>query len=170
MPLDIEQILGGALGGAIVSSVLAPLIAQRRERREVRAAVISAIANVERSRWEPSAKREEFRAAVVSLRAAAMVAGAKRRVVDRYAFLAQVARRTSETSWELQPDPEVGGTISSQLNVLVRDAAELLVDHLWHPVRSHGLLRFRLIRGRRKEQRLRTDSEERSIVWTSMPF
>jgi hypothetical protein len=54
--------------------------------------------------------------------------------------------------------------------VLVGDAAELLVDHLWHPVRSRGLLRFRLIRSRRSERRSRTDSEERGIVWTPMPF
>ena len=49
MPLDIEQIIGGAL----VSSVLAPVIAQRRERREVRAAVIRAIADVERNGGNP---------------------------------------------------------------------------------------------------------------------
>src|ERR1035441_4485442 len=102
MSVDVGWVVVGTVGGALVTSVLGPLITQGRERRDVRAEGLRGVGGVERARWAP-VEREDFRAAIISLRAAALVAGVNREAVDRYAHLAQVAQRMSEDSWEEVP-------------------------------------------------------------------
>jgi hypothetical protein len=135
LSVEVGQLVAGAFGGAVVSSVLGPLIAQRRERRDVRADVLRALGAVERTRWAP-VEREDFRAAIIGLRVAALVAGANREAVETYARLAQYAQRMSEDSWKVVADPEFGGGIPGTLGDLTRSAASLLVDNLWHPYRK----------------------------------
>ena len=99
--MDLAQFAGGAVGRAVVSAIVGPLIAQRHERRELRAAVLRGISQVERSRWATPGSWDDFRVAVVALRAAALVAGAKREIVEYYLFVAQVAGKASSDDLEL---------------------------------------------------------------------
>lgn len=91
MSVDVGWVVAGTVDGALVSSVLGPLITQGRERRDIRADVLRSVGDVERARWAP-VEREDFRATIINLRAAALVAGVNREAVDRYARLAQVAQ------------------------------------------------------------------------------
>ncbi|HMJ01340.1 MAG TPA: hypothetical protein VK506_00265 [Conexibacter sp.] len=134
MPLDVSELIGGALGGAIVSSIVAPLVTQRLDRRQSRAEVLRAIAAVERSRWG-HIERDQFLNAVIALRSAALVAGARRELTDRYIELCEQARSESEAGFETSGVPE-DGSISRALVRSVSDAAEALVEHVWHPWRT----------------------------------
>jgi hypothetical protein len=154
LPIDVGQLLGGAFGGAVASSVLGPLVTQRKERRDLRAEVLRQIGQVEQARWA-GVPWNEFRTAVVALRAAALVAGASRELVDRYIFLAQAARQTSDASAGLYPGEEGGGAISPELGRLVDGAATLLADHLWHPIRNRVSVQRRLAQSRNAEAKLR---------------
>jgi hypothetical protein len=136
MSFEVAQLVGGAFGGALASSVLGPWISQRRERRDVRADVLRAVGEVERARWAP-VPRDDFRAAIINLRATALVAGVNRDAVESYAQLAQYAQRVSEDSWSVTEDAEAGGgSISGSLGELTRQSATLLADIVWHPYRK----------------------------------
>ena len=163
MSVDVGWVVAGTVGGALVSSVLGPLISQGRERRDIRADVLRGIGDVERARWAP-VEREDFRAAIINLRAAALVAGVNREAVDHYARLAQVAQRMSEDAWEETRDPEFAG-IPSALSELTRGAATLLTDSVWHPYRKRWSVRRRLAALGSEEQALRRDDDETDIPW-----
>ncbi len=167
VPVEIEELASGALAGAVASSILGPLIAQRRERRDLRAAVLRCVAEVERTRWTP-ADRQAFREAVIACRASALVAGINRDLTDRYLFFAEVGRRSSEWAEEVQPEPEGGGSIPSDLAKLIRQAATLLVNHLWHPYRTRLRVRWqlrRLARSREEVEAAHADDHGR-VRWT----
>jgi hypothetical protein len=107
---------------------------------------------------------------VINLRAAALVAGVNREAVDRYARLAQIARRLSDDSWDMAPDPEFGGGISAALSDLTRGAATLLTDIVWHPVRRGWFVRSGLRSLEFEEQALRRDEAESEIPWQTRPL
>ena len=135
MSVDVGWVVAGTVGGALVSSVLGPLITQGRERRDIRADVLRGIGDVERARWAP-VEREDFRAAVINLRAAALVA------------------------------PEFGGgAIPSALGELTRDAAKLLTDSVWHPYRKRWAFQCGLATLESEEQALRRDEDGTNIPW-----
>lgn len=164
MAVDIAQLAGGALGGAVASSLLAPIIGQRKERRDLRANVLRWIGELERKRWA-DASLDEFREAVVALRAAALIAAAHRDVVDHYIFLAQVARQASDAAADHSGgDPDASG-IPTPLFNLVGDAASLVVDHLWHPYRKRVAVARGLRKNRTAERALRND-EEMDVGWS----
>jgi hypothetical protein len=158
--VDVTQLLGGALGGALASSVLGPLIAQRRERRDVRADVLRAIGAVERARWAPF-ERDDFRATLIDLRSAALVAGVNREAVDRYVDLAQVAHQVSADTWEKWRDEEgrSEGAIPGSLSNLTTRAAMLLTDEVWHPYRRRWSIRRGLRQLKSDEEKLRNGPE-----------
>jgi hypothetical protein len=152
MSVDVAQLVGGAFGGAIASSVIGPLIADRGTRRALRGDVLRSLSDVERARWAGGKwEWDDFQAAKHSLRAAALVAGANREVVDRYLRLATVARRSSDRSAELLPEEAGGGVIQGILETLVSDSATLVVDELWHPHRRRFAIRRRLAQNERDE-------------------
>jgi hypothetical protein len=70
MAVDVEQLVGGALSGALVTSVLTPLIGQRLQRRDLRAAMLRAVGELERTRWADEDGPEAFREAVLASRRA----------------------------------------------------------------------------------------------------
>lgn len=164
MSVDVGWVVAGTVGGALVSSVLGPLITQGRERRDTRAEVLRSVGDVERARWAP-VEHKDFRAAIINLRAAALVAGVDREAVDRYARLAQVAQRMSENFWEMKPDPEFGSGISAELDELTRGAAMLLTDSVWHPYRKSWSVRRGLASLALEEQALRRDQDQDDIPW-----
>jgi hypothetical protein len=163
MAVDIAQLAGGAFGGAVASSVLAPIIGQRRERRDLRATVLRWIGELERKRWA-DASLDEFREAVVAVRAAALIAAAQRDVIDHYVFLAQVARQASDAGMEQSGDPAAAGIPTALFN-LVAEAASLVVDHLWHPYRKRVAVARGLRKNRAAERALR-DDEEMAVGWS----
>lgn len=167
MSVEVEQLVAGAFGGALVTSVLGPLISQRRERRDVRADVLRAVGAVERARWAP-VEREDFRSAIIGLRAAALVAGVNRDAVETYARLAQYAQRMSQESWDIVQDPEFGGGIPGTLGGLVRTAATLVTDSVWHPYRKRPHVARGLSRLRVDEDALR--KTEAHIPWDIPSF
>ena len=158
MAVDLGQLIGGAFGGAVASSVLGRWLAQARDRRQVRADVLRQLSRVEHVRWASAASSwEAFQDAVHGLRAAALVAGAPRPLVDQYVRLATIARRMSERSAEIRPPEDGGGSISAGLSDLPRDAAGRLTDHLWHPWRSRWRLSRDVDAIARKEAAFRDD-------------
>jgi hypothetical protein len=175
MAVDATQIVGGAIGGALITSVLQPIISQRGARRDVRADVLRRVGDVESTRWAETGW-DEFRAATVHLRAAGLVAGANRSLVDRYLYLALVARRQAEKSWaqmlrELGPNAEeLGSSIPIPLGELVRDAATLLTESLWHPYRDHWSVRRRLRALEDRERELRDSEDGQDFNWSEPHF
>jgi hypothetical protein len=131
-----------------------PFVVTRHERRDLRADVLRRVGDVERVRWAP-ADWDEYRQAIYALRGAALVAGAKREVVDHYIFLAGVARRSSDRSWDGDPK---GGAIPTRLANVTTDAAILLAEHLWHPIRKHRFVQRRFDQSRTAVDALREES------------
>jgi len=156
--VDSAAVVAGAISGAAVSAIVGPWIAGRHSRRDLRATVLRSIAEVERTRWS-SDDYGPFRNAIVSCRAAALVAGLNREPTDRYLLYAQICREANETDAEMNPDRDPGGIPLDLLN-LTRASADTLVNQLWHPYRSRLLAR----RDRRRilafEAEVKTDHED----------
>jgi hypothetical protein len=166
MSVDVGQLIGGALGGAIASSVLTPLISQRGERRGLRADVLHRLGDVERLRWFHTGDQvERFRRALVALRAAGLLAGANRALIDYYCHVAWTARLTSEHAVEIGDD--VGG-IPSTLGDLVTDAATAVSDDVWHPTTRRWRSNRKVEQLRFREQRLREGPDRTDIEWPSV--
>lgn len=64
--------------------------------------------------------------------------------VKIYVEIAGVAARASRESWEYNPDEEFGGGIDADLAQLTSDAAGVITDLAWAPVRHRVGLRQRL--------------------------
>jgi hypothetical protein len=73
--------------------------------------------------------------------------------------LAEVAQRASAADVDIHGDVEFAGGIDSGLGDLVRGAAAILVDHVWHPWSRRWAINRRLSRSRRVvgEARQKTD-------------
>jgi hypothetical protein len=168
MAADATQILGGAAVGALITAVVGPTVSQRGARRDVRADVLRRVAEVESTRWAGESY-PEFRTAIIHLRAAALVAVANRRVVDRYLRLANVARRQSERNFD--PDsPEVSGGIPPEISDLVLGAATILTESLWHPYRKRWSVSRQLRTIEDRERALRDSKEGQTFDWSEPRF
>lgn len=132
------QLLTGAIGGALISSVLGPYFTQSKERRQARADVLNALMQVEDTRWaDQETTYVDFRKAITTLKAAALVAGINSDITDTYTRLAAIARRTSQDNYEEAPDEEMAsGAIPIELSDLTRDAAEVLITGIRRPFTS----------------------------------
>lgn len=99
---------------------------------------MKAILNVERYRWVNSEESTyyKFNDAVIELKATAMIAGVDPDVVDKYVYLASVARSASQHDVDEGHDPEFAGGISSKLADLTRDSASVLMKSLRSPMKS----------------------------------
>lgn len=153
----------GALG---LGSVLGQYLASSKDRREVRARVLSAIAEVEESRWvgEGTATSAQFQAALRNLQAAALVARLPRHAVREYAVLAQAARWLSQEEWDRLGDPEIGGGIDARLSDATREAAKAVAELVWSWKATHKW-RWRRSKRRIKQDlaKLQSDDANRSI-------
>lgn len=130
------QLLTGAIGGALISSVLGPYFTQSKERRQARADVLNALMQVENTRWADSDTTFiDFRKAVTTLKAVALVAGVNSEITDTYTRLASIARRTSQDDFDeaTEEDIATAGGIPVALSDLTRDAAEVLILAIRHP-------------------------------------
>ncbi len=96
-----------------VGSILGQYIGSSKDRREARAGVLSALVDTESSRWVgPDSKTlDEFHSSMRKLQTAALIARLPRDAVEQYAVLGQAGRRSSQTVWERNADPETGGGI-----------------------------------------------------------
>lgn len=147
---EVVSVLG-ALG---LGSVLGQYLASSKDRREARARVLTALTEVEESRWAgPDAMTTfaEFQTALRKFQTAALIARLPRTAAGEYAVLAQAARWTSEASWKEHPDPDTGGGINANLADATREAARAISTLAW----SWGLLhtwRWRRAKKRIDEQ------------------
>jgi len=134
IPDSLIQVLSSALGVAIVTALLGPYILGGLDRRKLKAEVLRAVQNIETNRWAPTS-RDAFQLAITDLRAASLLAGSNRSLVDKYTFFAAVAWDLSDTEYELDPEsPEqFRGSIDAEFSDLVRDAARAVIFSLWHP-------------------------------------
>jgi hypothetical protein len=159
---------------SVVSSaavgIAVPLVTTRHQRRDLRADVLRRTGDLERLRWATE-EWDEFRQAIVALRSAALVAGADREIVDRYIYLAYVARRKSDVAFDMDPDPEYGGGIPTALFDLVADGAILLTEHMWHPVRRRWTVKRLLASNKARERKVREEDDDvPQINWSPPRF
>jgi hypothetical protein len=135
----------GALG---VGSVIGNYVGGGRSRREVRSAIFKTVAEVETRRWSTdpdSADFPAFIAAVREMETATLIARIPRNAVQHYMILACTARGLSNDAVEFDPaDHSFWGSIDSDFDTLVRDAAGVLTQHAWNPWRARMTLRWDL--------------------------
>lgn len=154
------------LGAIGLGSVLGQYLASSKDRREARARVLSAIAEVEESRWvgEGNATAAEFQTALRNLQTAALIARLPRDAVFEYGALAQAARWLSQETWDRTIEPELGGGIDAHLADATREAARAISELAWSWGPTHER-RWRRAR-KRIEQRLaklQSDEATRSV-------
>lgn len=125
----------GALG---VSGLIVGWAGAGKARREVRSGVLKALATAESSRWANTTPFSEFNAAIRELETTALVARVPRDAIRHYAVLAEASRRLSDDSYsELEGDEEMGaGGINGYYAGLVRDAAHIITQLAWSPLRT----------------------------------
>ncbi|RZU30543.1 hypothetical protein BKA19_0161 [Blastococcus saxobsidens] len=135
----------GALG---LGSVLGQWINSARDRRSSRANALLALGRVETARWAPvPAGGISFQDAARALMTAALLARIPNAAVREYLTLAQAAAWLSATSWEEDPDQEIGGgAIDSEFSQIVRDAAHHLAGIIWAPAPLRRLTLSRRLR------------------------
>jgi hypothetical protein len=155
---DVVSVLG-VLG---LGSVLGQYLASSKDRREARARVLSALAQVEQSRWvgaHATASLAEFETALRDLETAALVARLPRSSVLEYEVLAQSARRLSAEDWDRTVDPETGGGIDAYMADATREAARTIAELAWSWGPTH---RWRSHRSKKRVDRLvaRLQSED----------
>jgi hypothetical protein len=168
--VDVTTLVGGAVGGAAAQSVLGPIFGQVHYRRELRAKVLDGLATVERERWASSEDRSAFRAAIVQLRGAGLVAGLDRELLDAYVVAAAACFGRSLRSWEESGGDPEGGTISMPLSYYVRDCAEAVRAYVWHPRWAATIRRItrRRLRTKKSETTAAAEADEQPIRWDSV--
>ncbi|WP_146147490.1 hypothetical protein [Prauserella shujinwangii] len=130
MPVWLQ--IGASLAAALIGGVIAPQVTQTKDRRAARAAVREKIDEVDALRWEDQPYLE-FRRAIASFEAAAILARVPRSAARRFAEAATEARQES------QHFPE--GPDGEPITILLDDAKEEAVLaavselslRLWHP-------------------------------------
>jgi hypothetical protein len=139
--VDVTALVGGAVGGAAIQTVLGPLFGQVHERRSFRADVLASLAVVENERWASSDTPDKLRESVTSLRAASLVAGLDKRVVDFYAVTAAAGWQVSHAGWQVDPEEEGAAGIPVALANLISEAAAVLAAYTWRPYWRRPFLR-----------------------------
>jgi hypothetical protein len=159
--VDVTALVGGAVGGAAIQSVLNPLFGQVHERRAFRADVLAKLAIVENKRWATAEKPDQLREAVASLRAASLVAGLDKRVVDFHVLTAGAGWQVSFRSWQEWPD-EDGGSVPSTLGTLISDSAAVLAAYAWRPYWRRAFLRRDLARLEKQKTKVTAELKDMS--------
>lgn len=145
-------ILSSAVIAAVVSSLIGPYFNRSQERRRSKAAVLSALMHVERSRWASKAHTyEKYISDVQELRATALVARAYRPLVEYYVQMSAVARSGSDDDFEASgEDSEFAGSVDSDVADFTTQVAEVLSDYLWHPYLARIGMKRRLTELKKK--------------------
>jgi hypothetical protein len=131
-----------AIGGSIITSLVSPYILQTSTRRTAKADTLRKLLDVEISRWAGES-RGEFRKHQIELKAAVLVAGGSRMIVDHYSRVATVARSFSDLDKEDKYFDGEGG-IPLDIAESVSSAATLLSQSIWSPYFLRFIPRLRL--------------------------
>ena len=137
--VGILQLLGAGSVGAVVTQY----VGAGPERRQARAAVRSAMTELDEAVWSHGDITEwgRLRRAVHTFESAAMIAGVPREVSSWYVTTRVAFYYESKRSYEQHPDPDYGGGISTQYARGLNEAANVVHRALWHPQRSRFLWR-----------------------------
>lgn len=157
---DIISIVG-ALG---IGSILGQYVGAGRQRRELRARVLAALRTCEMERWVDLSNPSEkpFIDLIRDFEAESLVARIPRKAVVEYASLSLAASWVSGDA--AQDDEEGRGGIPSELSDVVREAATLITDLTWHPVRSGLRTQQRTDQLRDLRESMNVDNEIRTKV------
>lgn len=131
-----------AVGGSIITSLVSPYILQSSTRRAAKADALRKLLDVELSRWAGES-RAEFRKHQIELKAAVLVAGGSRVIVDHYSRVATVARSFSDLDKEDHYYNGEGG-IPTEIADSVSSTASLLSQSIWSPYFLRFIPRLRL--------------------------
>ncbi|WP_143066027.1 hypothetical protein [Streptomyces sp. CC53] len=140
--VGILQLLGAGSVGAVVTQY----VGAGPERRQARAAVRSAMTELDEAVWSQGETDEwpRLRKGLHAFESAAMVAGVRREVSDWYVTTRIAFFYESRRSYEQHPDTDFGGGIVSRYVRGLNEANYVVYQALWHPQRSRFLWRRRL--------------------------
>lgn len=131
-----------AIGGSIITSLVSPYILQSSTRRSAKADALRKLLDVELARWAGES-RSQFRKHQIELKAAVLVAGGSRAIVDHYSRVATVARSFSDLDREDHYFEGEGG-IPVDVGESASSAASLLSQSIWSPYFLRFIPRIRL--------------------------
>lgn len=143
----------GVVAGALITSLIAPYILQSTTRREAKAEALRKLMDVELTRWSDS-PHETYRKNQIELKAAVLIAGGSRTIVDYYTRIAAVARSFSDLDADDHHFSGEGG-IPTNIGECASDAASLLSQSLWFPYILRFIPRARLRGLKKKEDALK---------------
>jgi hypothetical protein len=125
--------VGSVLGGGIAGTAISTYVTATRQGRKARASVRRRLADAENLRWCDE-DTKDFRRALTRLEAAALLARVDRRLIQRYSWLATVARYQDalEQASVLGLPPRY---LPVQLAALLDHAVETIALAVWHPAR-----------------------------------
>lgn len=132
----------GAVVGAVITSLVAPYILQSSARRTARADALKSLLEVEMARWS-GVDHKKYRRKQIELKAAVLVSGGSRVIVDNYSKMAAVARAYSDLDVDDYYYNGEGG-IPVDIADCTSDAATLLSQSLWVPLVFRFIPRLRL--------------------------
>lgn len=160
--MEHEPLLLGlsAILGAIVTGLAGPYFMQSKERRVMRAKVLDAIMNVEKSRWGTSSY-EDLLIKISELKAVALMASADRKLVNYYVWLAEVSHR----SVQVDEDAARRRWMPEGVAVLTEDTLEAVSLTLWHPLRTLPIRKWLLKKLKTREQFWRKQNEDPNLLW-----
>ncbi|MEU8666100.1 hypothetical protein R1Y80_09560 [Streptomyces sp. JL1001] len=140
--VGILQLLGAGSVGAVVTQY----VGAGPERRQARAAVRSAMTELEEAIWSQGESGEwpRLRKSVHAFESAAMVAGVPLEISSWYVTTRVAFYYESRRSYEEHPDPEFGGGVNSAYARGLNKATDVVYQALWYPQRSRLLWRRRL--------------------------
>lgn len=157
------QLLTAAGLGGVVSGVITQWFSRSGERRQARAAVRAALSELEDRRWTRDVGEEtddQFVAAKRAFTTAAMIAGLPRDLAEQY--VAAASASAALTKDKAKHNEHL--SIDSKVNRHIQGYADLVAQHLWHPVLGRARYKHRL--RRLKEQKRALVQEEREdAVW-----
>ncbi|QHB37875.1 hypothetical protein SEA_OPIE_32 [Gordonia phage Opie] len=149
--MDLATVVSilGALG---IGSVVTQHFAGSRDRRQIRAEVLTRLAEVESARWAASGDAptiDDFMRVVHSFETAALIARIPREAVQQYVFYAFAGRSRSQDGVESDRmsgdfDPEYSGALNAAFADVVDDEAHEIAALVWAPLRSRYRLSHRL--------------------------
>jgi len=142
----------GAVMGTVITSLIAPYILQSSVRRTAKANALKCLLDVEMTRWA-SSDHKLYRRNQIELKAAVLVAGGSRAIVDNYSKMAAVARSYSDLDAEDNYYDGEGG-MPTDIADRASDAALLLSKSLWTPFAFRFIPLIKLKFLKRQQQKL----------------
>lgn len=162
--MDVALVLQ-LLTAAGIGGVITQWLSRSGERRQARAAVRTALADVEDQRWARSTDEADGQRFIEALRGfttAAMVAGLPRSLTESYAYVASASRAITKDRLERGNQPL---HIELRVSEHIEAHAELVAGYLWHPLWGQLHYRRRLSALDKEQKALARDTNRPDAVW-----